>query len=69
MGSLAVVIPAFRSERTIRRCLELFSEEAPAAELIVVDIDDRPGMRAVLDEHHPDVVVHVTPPSHAVVDD
>jgi hypothetical protein len=39
------------------------------AELIVVDIDDRPGLRAVLDEHHPDVVVHVTPPSHAVVDD
>ncbi len=39
------------------------------AELIVVDIDDRPGLRAVLDEHRPDVVVHVTPPSHAVVDD
>ncbi len=37
MGSLAVVIPAFRSERTIRRCLELFAEEAPDAELIVVD--------------------------------
>ena len=37
MGSLAVVIPAFRSERTIRRCLELFTEEAPDAELIVVD--------------------------------
>jgi len=39
------------------------------AELIVVDIDDRPGLRAVLAEHRPDVVVHVTPPSHAVVDD
>ena len=30
MASLPVVIPAFRSERTIRRCLELFAEEAPA---------------------------------------
>src|SRR6185295_18737710 len=39
------------------------------AELIEVDIDDRPGLRAILAEHHPDVVVHVTPPSHAVVDD
>lgn len=37
MTSLAVVIPAFRSERTIRRCLELFAEEAPDAALIVVD--------------------------------
>jgi hypothetical protein len=42
---------------------------AEGAELIAVDIDDRPGLRAVLAEHHPDIVVHVTPPSHAVVDD
>ena len=40
-----------------------------SAELIVVDIDDRPGLRAVLAEHRPDVVVHVMPPTHAVVDD
>jgi len=39
------------------------------AELVVVDIDDRPGLRALLAECRPDVVVHVTPPSHAVVDD
>ena len=29
MTSLAVVIPAFRSERTIRRCLELFARRGP----------------------------------------
>lgn len=37
MPELAIVIPAYRSQRTIGRCLERFSSEAPDAEIVVVD--------------------------------
>jgi len=37
MPELAIVIPAYHSERTIGRCLERFSAEAPDAEILVVD--------------------------------
>ncbi|MGZ4727017.1 MAG: hypothetical protein ACXWB2_04795, partial [Acidimicrobiales bacterium] len=45
------------------------SSLSESAELLAVNIDDRPGIQAILAECHPDVVVHVTPPRHAVVDD
>jgi GT2 family glycosyltransferase len=37
MSELAIVIPAYHSQRTIGRCLERFSAEAPGAEIVVVD--------------------------------
>ena len=37
MPALAIVVPAYRSESTIARCLARFRAEAPEAEIVVVD--------------------------------
>src|SRR5690242_5380215 len=56
MAELAIVIPAYRSERTIGRCLERFRREAPDAAITVVD--SAPGWQsAAVAERVPDVRV------------
>jgi len=37
VSALAIVIPAYRSERTVALCLERFRDEAPDAQIVVVD--------------------------------